>query len=135
VPVHYRRVVALLTGVMMLALVLTESGFACAMPSMAASSEAAAAGSAMSDMGGMRSMAGGRESADAPQSSHRDEAPCRFPWAPTGCQDAAPCGPAALVVAAWRPEVYGPERDVQRTATVLAPPSFDTPPEPPPPRA
>lgn len=111
-----RRLAALVVGVMMLALVLVESGFACAMPEMAE----------------MPEMAMPDGTAPAPDDT---ESPCRFPWAPSGCRDMAPCAPAALVVATWQPQGRAPAHHAWWASPVLAPPSFDTPPEPPPPRA
>ncbi|WP_284352588.1 hypothetical protein [Roseisolibacter agri] len=137
-PSALRRLAAFVSGVMMLVLLLAESGFACAMQEMVSSAGAGAGMSAMADMPGMAAMA---EMADvAPPdgtapAEGQDEAPCRFPWAPSGCRDMAPCAPAALTVAAWRAEGGARVHDVQRAAAVLAPPSFGTPPELPPPRA
>src|SRR5687767_6421878 len=128
-----RRAFAAFTGIMMLGLVATESGFACAMPEMPAMASmdgaAGAAGAAgMHDMAGMTMPA-----EDAPATE--EETPCRFPWAPSGCRDMAPCAPATLAVAAWRPAANAPAHDVLAAGRVLAPASIDRPPEPPPPRA
>jgi hypothetical protein len=130
-----RRAFAAFTGLMMFGLVVTESGFVCAMPEMAAMSgahaPAAPAGDAHGDMAGMSMPA---ESEGGP-ASDGEEAPCRFPWAPSGCRDMAPCAPATLVVAAWRPAPTPPGHDALAAGRVLLPASIDRPPEPPPPRA
>jgi hypothetical protein len=130
------RLAALFTGAMMFVLVLAESGFACAMPDMASSARTGAEASAMAAMAGMSDMAGMPDmTASGSTAPEQDEAPCRFPWAPSGCRDMAPCAPAALTVASWQPEGRARVHDVQRAAAVLAPPSFGTAPELPPPRA
>lgn len=153
VPSTLRRLAAFVSGLMMLVLVLAESGFACAMPDMRSSVSAGPEARAMSGRAGMAEMAGMTEMAgmagmadvagmsDVASSGRiapvqgRDGAPCRFPWAPSGCRDMAPCAPAALTVAAWHAAAGGRVHDVQRAPAVLAPPSFGAPPEPPPPRA
>lgn len=133
-----RRLAALFSGVMMLVLLLTESGFACAMPDMSSSADAGAETSAMAGMDDMAGMPGMGDMAapegTAPAQSE-DESPCRFPWAPSGCRDMAPCAPAALAEAAWQPEAAASDRGVQGARVVLTPPSFGTAPELPPPRA
>lgn len=141
VPSAPHRLAAFVSGVMMLVLLLAESGFACTMPDMASSARAGAGMSAMAHMPGMTGMVGMAEMAriTAPDGTAptegQDEAPCRFPWAPSGCRDMAPCAPAALTVAAWRGEGGARVHEVQRAAAVLVPLSFGTPPELPPPRA
>ena len=135
VPSALRRLAVLLSGVMMLVLVLAESGFACATPDMMAPTPAGVRASAMAGMEEMAGMTDMPASPDGAPSQRDGEAPCRFPWAPSGCRDMAPCAPAALAVTAWQPEASARGRGVQRARAVLTPPSFGTAPELPPPRA
>ena len=131
-----RRMIALLSGLTMLVLFLAESGFACAMPDMAEMGGAVAArhdgGMAdMADMAGMQMPA-----SDAPTSDRQpDDVPCRFPWAPSGCRDMAPCAPATVAVAAWQPVASPWAHAAVSGGAVSAPATVDLPPEPPPPRA
>lgn len=128
------RPLALLLGVVLLHLVFVESGYACQMlPSVMS----APAGARM-DAGvrtGMQ-MTAGSAAAVAPGSDpaqHRP--PCRFPWAPDGCQFAGPCAPAALAsgVVILRPTASA--RSAPPRAAPLAPTFLRLPPELPPPRA
>jgi hypothetical protein len=124
-----RRLTALVTMLVTLVLVLAESGFACSTGDMAGMRMGAASGSAArSDMAGMP-MPGG-DHGRAPE-----QTPCRFPWAPAGCRDMAPCAPAALAVAAAPAAAPMPAHDAVVRVRVSAPRSIETPPEPPPPRA
>src|SRR5688572_16197350 len=110
-----RRLTALVTLLVTLLLVLTESGFACSGESMAAMDMTAAASggaggtTSMADMPGMPGMPDmpGMPAASPDEAPSGDdgegtpkEAPCRFPWAPAGCRDMAPCAPATLAVVA-----------------------------------
>ena len=139
-----RRLTALVTLLVTLLLVLTESGFACAGASMAAMDMTVATGgggAAMADMPGMPGMPGMPAASPADAGTGGDEppapeeAPCRFPWAPMGCRDMAPCAPATLTAVAWTPRPHAPAAAMLATLAVIAPASIDTPPEPPPPRA
>jgi hypothetical protein len=126
-----RRLIAFATLLVTLLLVLTEAGFACAdasMQDMAGSASAAG----MDDMPGMSRSGAPRNAAHDPAPA---QGPCRFPWAPSGCRDMAPCSPAALTVAAAMPPDPAPATEAIIVARVTAPVSVEMPPEPPPPRA
>ena len=144
-----RRITALFVTVLLAQLLLVESGFACQMPgmeqdaggAMAASAEVVA-GMDMSgmDMSGMDMSGMDMSGMDMPSSPSdtgdpSDESPCRFPWAPAGCQSMAPCGPAALAVLTPALTVPKAAPGVVLALAVLAPPSQARPPELPPPRA
>jgi hypothetical protein len=110
-----RRATAVFSALFVLLLVFVESGYACAMPRM----------------GGM-SMAQGAHAA-SPMPAHH-QSPCRFPWAPDGCQSMAPCAPATLVTASQMltdPPALVPAIPV---LAMLTPPSATSPPDLPPPR-
>ncbi|GLC27781.1 hypothetical protein [Roseisolibacter agri] len=136
-----RRATALLTGLAILVLFFAESGFACAMPDVTGMGGASVvtAHADMAGMAGMDDMAGMDMSMPSTEESQPTQppadTPCRFPWAPAGCRDMAPCGPATLAVAAWVPSTRTPVHDPLAGDAVIAPASVDTPPEPPPPRA
>jgi hypothetical protein len=136
--VALRRLTALVTMLVTLVLVLAESGFACSTGDMAGMRASVARGSAATaDMAGMP-MPGVSDSTTAPNGDHGrapEQAPCRFPWAPAGCRDMAPCAPAALAVAASPTAEPMPAHDAVVAVRVSAPRSVETPPEPPPPRA
>jgi hypothetical protein len=133
-----RRLTALVTMLVTLVLVLAESGFACSSDDMAGMRADATGGSAaMGDMAGMP-MPGMSGAPATPSHDHGRgpaQAPCRFPWAPAGCRDMAPCAPAALAVAAPVASEPMPAHDAVVQVRVSAPRSVETPPEPPPPRA
>ncbi|CAN5494145.1 hypothetical protein BH09GEM1_BH09GEM1_11370 [soil metagenome] len=84
---HVRPVCAILV-VVLLQLLLVESGYACL-----ATGTTPTGGDAMA---GMAMPATGR--GDTGPAEQRSHAPCRFPWAPNGCQTMGPCAPAVLVV-------------------------------------
>ena len=144
-----RRLAALVTMLVTLLLVLTESGYACSGASMAGMAgmgatsrsgagapTAAASADPMASMPGMPGMPAAHQSETqtGPQGAP-DQGPCRFPWAPDGCRDMAPCAPAALAVATATPLPPAHTPEARLTLRVAAPASLDTPPEPPPPRA
>jgi hypothetical protein len=106
---------------LLLQLVLVGGGFGCAMPSIG--TRAAPAESTTAAMPGM----------DMP--SAPSQAPCQLPWAPTGCQPMAPCGPAAVMPAQF--VLALPVGDAAPVAAldIATPSSRTTPPELPPPRA
>ncbi len=85
------------------------------------------------DMPGMEMPSGPQQPAGgAPEHDH---APCKFPWAPDGCQSMTPCAPLALT--SYTQSLRAPD-DVPSTVAplvVLTPPSQVRPPELPPPRA
>lgn len=132
----FRRVAALISSLLLLQLVLVGSGFACAMPmpmGQQSPPAANAASTAVSDMVGMDMSGSQREaSSKAPAS---DRSPCRFPWAPAGCQSMAPCAPVAMAQAAEVASLPVTGAYVVAALDVLTPPSRSTPPELPPPKA
>ncbi|HWZ60908.1 MAG TPA: hypothetical protein VNW46_18125 [Gemmatimonadaceae bacterium] len=109
-----RRWFATLATLFLLQLVFVESGYACAMP--------ATGSSAMASMPGMTMPA------------HESKGPCRFPWAPDGCQSMAPCAPAALAVPGHALAVAPQLVAAVPVLIVRTPPSETAPPELPPPR-
>jgi hypothetical protein len=113
-----RRWFATLAALFLLQLVFVESGYACAMPTMGTT-----------PMAGMTMPA--HPGHEIPTDGHK---PCRFPWAPDGCQSMAPCAPAALATAsvtlAAAPQLVA----VVPALIVRTPPSETPPPELPPPR-
>jgi hypothetical protein len=123
----FTRLAALFTSVLLVAFVMVTSGFACISPSNSR------------DMGGMGMASTHADgSAAAPQATPDQKvpaAPCKFPWAPDGCQSMVPCAPAALAssTAALNRGGALPERVAPSLA--LVPLSVTTPPELPPPRA
>jgi hypothetical protein len=123
-----RRLSAITALLLVFQFIVLGSGFACAMPGM--SDGSASAGMEQMDMGG------GPPTPPAPQQTpSKDQAPCSFPWAPANCNSMAPCAPAAVAstMVALLP-ACAVEHDVG-LLTILAPPSRNTPPELPPPRA
>lgn len=115
-----RRIIAALSAVFVLQLVFVGSGYACARPD---------ASGPMADMG-MATMAHGGQ----PATTHHGT-PCRFPWAPDGCQSMAPCAPAAIVAPMHGVVDLPPLVAPVPVLSVVTPPSVISPPELPPPRA
>ena len=108
-----------LAALFLLQLVFVGSGYVCAMPH---------AGDTGGQMAGMAMHTDHHAPPDK-------QAPCRFPWAPDGCQSMAPCAPAALTSPT---QVLSPAPQpvtIVPALTVLTPPSQTSPPELPPPRA
>ena len=121
------RPVASFLALVLIQLVLVESGYACRMPM-----DGAAGGS---EMAGMRMAGGADPSPSAPTGPHGDETACRFPWAPNGCQAMAPCPLSAIAVT---PPAFGSLAQVRVAplrVVLLAPPARTLAPELPPPRA
>ena len=131
-----RSLLALLANVLLVHVMWIGTGSACVMPDMANSHHGAMAGMNMPgmDMAGM-DMSGMASSTDASNSPEPEQSPCRFPWAPDGCQNMTPCAPLAIGATqeilrdASEPPVH------VATLRVLMPPSRGHAPEPPPPRA
>ena len=133
-----RRITALFVSLLLANLVGVGSGFACVMPAMGHSSTASggaasATGAAMAgmDMPGMVDLGG---AADKSAPAHQD-IPCKFPWAPEGCQSMAPCAPVAIASheSALDVAIGAPAHVAE--LTVLTPPSEVRTPDLPPPRA
>jgi hypothetical protein len=110
--------------VVLLQLLLVESGYACL-----------ATGAAAGDntMAGMAMPAPG--SGNSAPAEHGSPAPCRFPWAPNGCQTMAPCAPSVLAVGAMALPLPDVPHGTPVTREPLAHVSVSQPPELPPPRA
>jgi hypothetical protein len=123
---RFIRPVAVLLTLVLLQLVLVESGYACRMSSNDQSRD--------SSMAGMQ-MAGSSPESPAPAEQHQQQAPCRFPWAPSGCQSMVPCAPSALAIVATAETEPAPPRAAAPELVLLAPLSLDRAPELPPPRA
>jgi hypothetical protein len=121
------RPVAFLLSFVLLQLVLVESGYACRMPM-----DGAPQGSAMA---GMQMPGSADHSPSAPAQHDQQESPCRFPWAPNGCQTMAPCAPAAVTVASTVIASFVPAGNAPEQLVLLAPPALTSAPELPPPRA
>jgi hypothetical protein len=121
------RPIGILLTLVLLQLVLVESGYAC--HSAPGRDENA---TAMANM----SMPASADHAAASPSQHNDQqSPCRFPWAPNGCQTMAPCSPAALSVARTPTLALASTFAVLPPFAPLAPHSLSRAPELPPPRA
>ena len=111
----------------LLQLMLVESGYACRMP----------AGGAMQEPGMAAMQMTGSPSQSPSLPSPRDEssAPCRLPWAPAGCLAMSPCVLSALTVATTSIATFTLPRVAAPPLTLLVPASLRQAPEPPPPRA
>jgi hypothetical protein len=114
-----RRIVAALCALLVLELVFVGSGYACSRPDALAS---------MADMGMAATPPTGQPVAPEHQ------APCRFPWAPEGCQSMVPCAPSAIAVPSQRAADVPPLVATVPVLFVVTPPSVASPPELPPPR-
>jgi len=122
------RLAGLFTSLFLVAFVLVTSGFACigavgpqTMPAMGMSSAHAAGQVTPQSL--------------APVQKDGPGAPCKFPWAPDGCQSMVPCAPAALASATSVLDQSGlvPQRVMPAAEVTLL--SVTSPPELPPPRA
>ncbi len=111
-----------------MAFVLVTSGIACITP---------IGSQAMAAMGMSSAHAAGQAPQEslAPVQKEAPVAPCKFPWAPDGCQSAVPCAPAALASATsvFDRTAPPPERVLPGAEITLL--SVTSPPELPPPRA
>jgi hypothetical protein len=121
------RPIGFLLAFVLLQLVLVESGYACVTPMGGATQRA--------DMAGMSMPQSADRSSSAPREQPEHESPCRFPWAPNGCQTMAPCAPSALAVASAVVTAIAPARNAPARLVMLAPPALNSAPELPPPRA
>ena len=111
----------------LLQLVLVESGYACRMSASGTMQEA-----------GMMAMPlpeNAERSPSAPSPRDESTVPCRFPWAPAGCQAMSPCVLPALTVASTAIATFTLPRVVAPPLALLVPASLRQAPEPPPPRA
>jgi hypothetical protein len=119
---RWRRLTAALSALFVLQLVFVESGYACSMSRMTGDT---------TSMAGMSMPPVAQTAQPAPA---QQRSPCRFPWAPDGCQSMAPCAPATIVTAS--PTLSDPAAPVAAipVLAVLTPPSTTSPPDLPPPR-
>lgn len=125
------RITGLISGVLLVAFVLVTSGFACV---------DSASPDTMAKMGMTRSAVNSgamalASAATLPASAPAPTSPCKFPWAPDGCQSMVTCAPAALTSGTT---VLGHSTAVPQRIAVgvsLTPLSVTTAPELPPPRA
>jgi hypothetical protein len=125
------RITGLISAVFLVAFVLVTSGFACI---------DSAGPDTMAKMGMTRSATNSgaivhASAATLPTPAPAPTAPCRFPWAPDGCQSMVPCSAAALASASAQLNHPAPVPERVASASAVAPPSITTPPELPPPRA
>jgi hypothetical protein len=121
------RPLAFLLSFVLLQLVLVESGYACRMP--------ATVSAGAQDMAGMQMAGSADHSLSTPAQHDQQQPPCRFPWAPGGCQAMAPCAPAAVTVASAAIASFAPAASAPERLVLLAPPALASAPELPPPRA
>lgn len=119
---HSSRLTGLFASMFLVAFVLVTSGFACG------------------DVGSSGTMVGMKMGANHANNTNSPESkppvpPCKFPWAPDGCQSMAPCSPAAVASATTNRHsiVAVPER--MAAGRQITPTSIANPPELPPPRA
>jgi len=85
-------------------------------------------------MGMTPAHAGGQAQSASPV-QNAPAAPCKFPWAPDGCQSMVPCASAALASSAAAINRGRPLPQRVASVAAVAPLSVTTPPELPPPRA
>jgi hypothetical protein len=121
------RLAGLFTSLFLAALVLVSSGFTCTTPG--SSDDMAAMAMTSSHAAGQAMVQ------DVAPIQKAPAAPCRFPWAPDGCQSMVPCSAAALASASAHLNRGTPVPERVASASAVAPPSVTTPPELPPPRA
>ncbi len=141
-PVWYRsgmramgrasRFTALVLSLVMANLAFVTSGYACTAHAMTGMSgmvtaRVRSAPASTSSVPGSGMMQQGSSQDDRQQSS-----PCRFPWAPNGCESMAPCAPAVLAPSATlrQESVRVPLSVADRTVALLqtAPSAPETPP-------
>jgi hypothetical protein len=116
------RLISLSCGLLVASLVFVTSGFAC-------------------DSGSQQSMTAMHMNGSGVDAQHNTDnsppelPPCRFPWAPDGCQSMVPCAPVAVVSTAFRVALFADVEMSVHTSVGIAPPSERPAPELPPPRA
>jgi hypothetical protein len=121
------RTAGLVMTLFLAAFVLVTSGFACIAPESSQDMTAMSMISAHT--------VGDATAPDVVHVQKAPAAPCKFPWAPDGCQSMVPCAPAALASSAAALNRGGPVPQRVASDVAVAPPSVTTPPELPPPRA
>ena len=119
---HPSRLTGVFASMFLVAFVLVTSGFAC---------DSVKVGETMVGM----SMGANHATSSNSPDSQAPAAPCKFPWAPDGCQSMAPCAPAAVASATTSIYTVAAIPQSVAVATQIAPPSVANPPELPPPRA
>lgn len=120
------RPVSVLVTLVLLHLVLVESGYACRMTP---------ADAGRSSMAGMQMAGDEHATPDAPAQQDEQQMPCHLPWATSSCQTMATCAPTALTVASSATASVARTRLAPRTLKQLAPLSLTSAPDVPPPRA
>ena len=134
-----RRVVALLTGLLLLQFTLVGSGLACTTDEIGGSAMAA-----MDDMAAMGMESADRGETDAPEALGAPrERPCGAPsrsedcGANSGeaCTAMTSCAPTALAVSLTAVAPPSPLRQAARAGAIIPPPARPTAPDHPPPRA
>jgi hypothetical protein len=121
------RLAGLLATLFLATLVLVTSGFACIAPANAR---------AMDAMGMVSGQTNSQATAETPAPvQDTRSAPCKFPWAPDGCQSMVPCAPAAVAASPTSLGDRSPAPDRVSPDIALVPSSITSAPELPPPRA
>jgi hypothetical protein len=120
------RPISVLVTLVLLHLILAESGYACRI---------APADAARDSMAGMQMPTAEHATPDAPTQQGEQQMPCHLPWATSGCQTMATCAPTALTVASGATAPFARARVTPRTLEQLAPLSLTSAPDVPPPRA
>lgn len=133
---RFRRVTALLLSFLLAHVMWVGSGFACVMPAMEMGSATSAAPAMEMSDADMRAMgmlpAAPKESGPPASDEHAD---CDLPWAPAGCQSAAPCTPVANVAGGQLLGLNDQPSPGVASIVELIPPSAVRLPELPPPRS
>ena len=124
------RLVAALSGLFLSATVLATSGFVCANDANGAKMASMQMTGYDGDAG--RIVAVSHFSARHPEKSH---APCKFPWAPDGCQSMVPCSPSVIATPLMQLMSFFALPQSVVAVVALKPPSEIPAPELPPPRA
>lgn len=121
------RLAGLFTSLFLVAFVLVTSGFACVAP---------ADHQGMAVMGMTPGHSEGQATLQNGALVHKvPSAPCKFPWAPEGCQAMVSCAPAALASASTALDRGASVPDRVITDARVTPLSVTASPELPPPRA
>src|SRR5438105_5489071 len=132
-----RRITAVFAAMLLANLLRVGSGFACVMPmstdGMGSMADGATANSDVG-AGAMADMAAVAAPDHDPGPAHQ-EIPCKFPWAPDGCQLMTPCAPLAMASFAISIELPNAAPLAPERLVVLTPPSAVRSPDRPPPRA
>ena len=124
------RLTAALSGLLLSAMVVVTSGFAC-------SNDAGGVTMASMHMSGAATEAGQNVIASHSTAEHPEhgQAPCKFPWAPDGCQSMVPCSPSVIATPLMQLTSFSALPQSVVALVALQPHSEIPAPELPPPRA